>query len=141
MAGTPPSGTIADAAFEYLRDDLLQRLRDVMPVDVVALSLHGAGAAESYPDIEGALVQAVRRLVGPGVPIVGTFDLHGNISDECAAAFDYMVPVWYCTGCAVDATGGAEQASLRTPSIGQGASALVRWRCFGIAVVQVLPPH
>ena len=78
-----------------MRDDLLKRLEAAMPVDAVALSLHGAGVAESYPDIEGDLVIAVRRLVGPSVPIVGTFDLHGNISDECAATFDYMVPVWY----------------------------------------------
>ena len=30
----------------------------------------------------------------PSVPIVGAFDLHGNISAECVAAFDFMVPVW-----------------------------------------------
>jgi microcystin degradation protein MlrC len=91
---TEPSGTIADSAFESMRDELVSRLKDAMPVDAVALEVHGAGVAESYEDIEGNLVMAVREVVGPNVPIVGVFDLHGNISDECVATFDFMCPVW-----------------------------------------------
>eukprot|EP00747_Dinoflagellata_sp_TGD_P216603 gnl/TRDRNA2_/TRDRNA2_89125_c0_seq1.p1 gnl/TRDRNA2_/TRDRNA2_89125_c0~~gnl/TRDRNA2_/TRDRNA2_89125_c0_seq1.p1 ORF type:complete len:520 (+),score=82.85 gnl/TRDRNA2_/TRDRNA2_89125_c0_seq1:41-1600(+) len=90
---TEPSGTIADAAFEQMRDELCDRLRASLPVDAVCLEVHGAGVAESYRDIENTLARAVRAVVGPTVPIVGAFDLHGNISVECAAAFDYMCPV------------------------------------------------
>ena len=93
-ASTQPSGTIADAAYEAMRDEICARLRDAMPVDAVAVENHGAGVAESYEDIEGDLVAAVRAVVGPDVPVVGTFDLHGNISAACVAAFDFMVPVW-----------------------------------------------
>jgi microcystin degradation protein MlrC len=85
-----PSGTISDETYEYMRDELVSRLRDSMPVDAVALCLHGAGAAESYPDIEGDTGRAIREVVGPDVPIVSTWDLHGNISKECAATFDFM---------------------------------------------------
>ena len=96
---TEPSGTIADGAFESMRDELLARLRAAMAedggVDAVALELHGAGVAESYEDVEGALAKAVRSVVGPDVPIVGAFDLHGNISAECAAVFDFMTVTWY----------------------------------------------
>jgi microcystin degradation protein MlrC len=91
---TEPSGTIADSAFESMRDELVSRLKDAMPVDAVALEVHGAGVAESYEDIEGNLVLEIRKVVGPDVPIVGVFDLHGNISNECAATFDFMCPVW-----------------------------------------------
>ena len=49
--------------------------------------------AESYEDIEGNLAMMIREVVGPEVPIVGTFDLHGNISDECVAQYDFMCPV------------------------------------------------
>jgi microcystin degradation protein MlrC len=35
----------------------------------------------------------IREIVGPSVPIVGTFDLHGNISDHCVAQYDFMCPV------------------------------------------------
>ena len=95
---TEPSGTISDAAYTSMRDELLQRLDAAMaggPLDAVALELHGAGVAQSTPDIEGDLARAVRARVGPDVAIVGAFDLHGNISAECAQAFDFMVPVWY----------------------------------------------
>ena len=49
--------------------------------------------AESYEDIEGNLAMMIREVVGPDIPIVGTFDLHGNISDECVAQYDFMCPV------------------------------------------------
>ena len=43
FGGTEPSGTIDDAAFEGMRDEIISRLRDAMPVDVVAIENHGAG--------------------------------------------------------------------------------------------------
>eukprot|EP00756_Hemistasia_phaeocysticola_P016925 Hpha_TRINITY_DN15504_c0_g8::TRINITY_DN15504_c0_g8_i1::g.107061::m.107061 len=93
-----PSGTISDLAYKSMRGELLQRLDVVMadgPLDAVALELHGAGVAESCPDIEADLVLTIRARVGPDVAIVGAFDLHGNISAECARAFDFMVPCRY----------------------------------------------
>ena len=45
-----------------------------------------------YEDIEGDLVAAIREVVGPDAVIVGTFDLHGNISAEMVADYDFVVP-------------------------------------------------
>lgn len=45
FANTQPSGTIADVAYESMRDEILARLRDAMPVDVVGIENHGAGVA------------------------------------------------------------------------------------------------
>ncbi len=90
MAG--PSGTIERSTYETLRDELLDRLSAVGPVDAVALSLHGAGVAEGVDDLEGDLLAAVRRLVG-AVPIVVTLDLHGNITEGMAEASDVMLGV------------------------------------------------
>ena len=125
---TEPSGTIADAAFEMMRGELLARLAAAMAeeggIDAVALELHGAGVAQSYPDIEGALASAVRDLVGPDVPIVGAFDLHGNISPACVATFDFMVPVWYYphTDCY---DRGLEAVRMLPRLLGLGASGVV----------------
>jgi microcystin degradation protein MlrC len=47
---------------------------------------------ESYEDVEGDLVRAIRGLVGPDVVIVGTFDLHGNISARMVANYDFVAP-------------------------------------------------
>ena len=85
-----PSGTIADAAFEDMLREFIGLLRSAMPVDAVALDLHGAGVAESYEEIELTLALAIREVVGRDVPIVAAWDLHGNISEACAEAFDFM---------------------------------------------------
>jgi microcystin degradation protein MlrC len=90
---TEPSGTIADAAFESMRDEICQRLRAAMPVDVVAVENHGAGVAESCEDIEGSLALAIRAVVGPDTPLIGTWDLHGNMTPQCVAAYDFSCPV------------------------------------------------
>ncbi|MEM7326615.1 MAG: M81 family metallopeptidase [Actinomycetota bacterium] len=90
MAG--PSGIIERTAYETLRDELLDRVRAVGPVDAVVLSLHGAGVADGVDDLEGDLVRSVRTIVGD-VPIVVTLDLHGNITTEMAEAIDVMLGV------------------------------------------------
>lgn len=44
------------------------------------LALHGAMVVEDAPDGEGELLLAVRKLVGPDIPVICTLDLHGNIT-------------------------------------------------------------
>ncbi|HEY8545328.1 MAG TPA: M81 family metallopeptidase [Acidimicrobiales bacterium] len=83
-----PSGTITADAYATLRDELLDRLAAALPVDAVALELHGAGVVEGIDDLEGDLGAAVRALVGPDVPIVAALDLHGNVTDRMAEVFD-----------------------------------------------------
>jgi microcystin degradation protein MlrC len=78
FAGTAPSGTIADECYIALRDEIVSRLKEAMPVDVVAVDNHGAGVAESFECIEGDLVSKLREVVGPSVPIVGTFGVYAR---------------------------------------------------------------
>ena len=78
-ASATPSGTIAASAFHELLGQLVGALRAALPVDAVALRLHGAGVAEGCDDIETATLAAVREVVGPKVPVVSTLDLHGNL--------------------------------------------------------------
>ena len=77
-----PSGTVTAAAYAAFGDELLERLAAALPVDAVALELHGAGVVEGIDDLEGELGPGGRRLVGPDVPIVAALDLHGNITDR-----------------------------------------------------------
>jgi microcystin degradation protein MlrC len=88
-----PSGTISAPAYRQLKDGLLERIGDALPVDAVALDLHGAGVAEEVTDLEGDLCQAVRRLVGPDVKIVVTHDLHGHATQDEADAVDLLLGV------------------------------------------------
>ncbi|MGH2354516.1 MAG: M81 family metallopeptidase [Chloroflexota bacterium] len=81
-------GLIGARAFEHYRDLIVDALRQAMRdggLDGVYLALHGAMTVEApYTDGEGALLQAVRGVVG-NVPIVATYDFHAIMSDlECS---------------------------------------------------------
>ena len=80
FASTCPGGALTAACYQTLKDELLQRLDTVLPVDGVLLPLHGAAAAVGVGDLEGDLIQAVRNRVGDTVPIIATLDLHAYIT-------------------------------------------------------------
>ena len=85
-----PSGRVRHAAFEALANEVLERLRDAMPVDGVFLELHGAMVTTGCDDPEGLLLERVRNLVGPEVPVVAVIDLHTNLSPQMVAAADQL---------------------------------------------------
>lgn len=88
-----PSGIIEAAAYEEMKAELLAGIAAALPVDAVALSMHGAGVVEGIEDLESDLATAVRMLVGPDIPLVVPLDLHGNITTEMGEAIDLMLGV------------------------------------------------
>ncbi len=84
-ASTEPWGTITREAYDAMLGELADGIRAAMPVDAVCLALHGAGVAEPADDLEGAVLAAVRGVVGPDAPIAVTLDLHGNVTPEMAS--------------------------------------------------------
>ncbi|MDX1405450.1 MAG: M81 family metallopeptidase [Woeseiaceae bacterium] len=79
--GSSASWTTEDT-FDYFMDRMLEDLREAMPVDGVYLALHGAMAVRNIPRPEAEIAKRFREVVGPEVPIVGSFDLHGNEDEE-----------------------------------------------------------
>lgn len=77
-----PGGRVSREAYETFCAEILEGIRQALPVDGVLLGLHGAMALEHGPDGEGPLITQVRELVGPDVPIIAPLDLHTNLSDE-----------------------------------------------------------
>jgi len=75
-----PSGVTLKATYEYLRGKIIADLQASMPVDCVLLDLHGAMVADGYDDCEGDVIQHVRQIVGPDVPIGVELDLHCHIT-------------------------------------------------------------
>jgi microcystin degradation protein MlrC len=86
-----PAGPLTAETFAWLRAEMTDALRRAGPVDAVLLALHGALVADDCPDVEGAVLEDVRGLVGPGVPIVATFDLHANVTTRMVGAADALV--------------------------------------------------
>ena len=82
-----PGGRVAADVYETYVDHIVADAREhVDEIDGVLLALHGAMVPEGRDDGEGPLIQAVREVVGPDVPIVVTLDLHGNISEAMLEA-------------------------------------------------------
>ncbi|MBA3848216.1 MAG: M81 family metallopeptidase, partial [Planctomycetes bacterium] len=71
---------VSDDAFERMAAMIIAELATGAPVDGVYLDLHGAMVTASYDDGEGELLRRVRAVVGDGVPIVASLDLHANIT-------------------------------------------------------------
>lgn len=75
-----PMGTITDEAFEVIVGRMLDRLHEYGPFDAVLLALHGAAVADHIRDVDGEIIERVRKLVGPDATIGVTLDMHANIS-------------------------------------------------------------
>ncbi|UCF95938.1 MAG: M81 family metallopeptidase [Spirochaetaceae bacterium] len=73
-------GPVQKAVYEALKADLLEGLWNAGILDGVYLCLHGAMGVQGMHDPDGDLIAAVRRIVGPEVPIGVSFDLHANIT-------------------------------------------------------------
>ena len=74
-------GPIVASCYARLRGQLLDGLRNALPVDGVLMPIHGSALAEGNDDPEGDMIHAVCRIVGHDTPIVTCLDLHANVTD------------------------------------------------------------
>ena len=75
--------------FDHFLNIMLAELEEQLPVDGVYLALHGAMAVRDVPRPEAEIARRFREVVGPGVPIAGAFDLHGNEDAEFLEHADF----------------------------------------------------
>jgi len=80
-------------AFDYFVDLMIEDLQQVMPVDGVFLALHGAMAVRGVDHPEAEIAKRFREVVGPDIPIVATFDLHGNEDEKFLKQADGLFAV------------------------------------------------
>lgn len=89
--GAHPSGLVTRHAYETLRDAILSSLEAAMPIDIVAVHLHGAMIAEGYEDCEGDLLTRMRAIAGPRAAIGAMIDPHAHLSAAMVEAADIIV--------------------------------------------------
>jgi microcystin degradation protein MlrC len=82
LAMAEPNGPVEQAFFDHLMVQWETGLRAAGKLDGVYCVLHGAGLTTADHDPEGTLLRLVRSIVGDAVPVVATFDLHANVSDD-----------------------------------------------------------
>ncbi len=91
VRGAPPAGPVLAHAYESLKVELLGDLRSAMPVDMVVLILHGAMVAQGEDDVEGDVLEEIRQIVGPDVPIGAGLDAHTHLSQRMVDMADILV--------------------------------------------------
>ena len=88
LAEAHPSGPSPRPLFDDLVNEIVQGIRDAGQIDGVLLELHGSmvvgepGSPEGLDDPEGYILQSIRDVVGPDVPILAQLDIHSNVSRQ-----------------------------------------------------------
>jgi microcystin degradation protein MlrC len=133
LAMAEPNGPVDQAFFDRLMQRWENGLTEAGGLDGVYLVLHGAGLTTADHDPEGTLLALVRRIVGPDVPVVATFDLHANVSDADVRLLNGFIG--YRTNPHLDMRErGAEAATLLRRLLGGTRSFLARIR------LPIVPP-
>lgn len=88
-AAAGSAGLLSAKGWETLSAEILKSVKsNLAGVDGIYVSLHGAMGAESDLDPEGYLLEEIRRLAGPEIPIVISLDLHGILTDRMIKQVD-----------------------------------------------------
>lgn len=109
MTTLVPAGPITAGALRTRADELVDALAANGPYDGVLAALHGAAVAEDVLDVDGYLLRRFREVVGTGVTIGVSLDLHANVSAEMCEYSDVLST--YRTNPHVDAKQVAEEVA------------------------------
>ncbi len=86
-----PGGPVDEAFFQRTLAVMKSGLEKAGKLDAVYISNHGGMVSTGGPDPDGELYAMVRSVVGKGIPVVATVDLHANISGRMVESVDALV--------------------------------------------------
>ncbi|MBM1814858.1 M81 family metallopeptidase [Pseudosulfitobacter pseudonitzschiae] len=87
-----PGSKVSRHAFEHVAGKIcaaVEQHKDTL--DGILLAMHGAMVTEFCEDGEGELLQRLRDIVGPDMPIATTLDLHCNVTPQMAELANIIV--------------------------------------------------
>jgi microcystin degradation protein MlrC len=91
-AAAQPSGPVTRDAFDRIAGAIVEAAKaHAGKIDGVLLGLHGAMVTEFSEDGEGELLQRVRAVLGPEVPIGITLDPHANVTRKMTELANIVV--------------------------------------------------
>jgi len=91
-AAAQPSGPVTRDAFDRIAGVIVNAAKaHAGRIDGVLLGLHGAMVTEFCEDGEGELLERVRAVLGPDVPIGVTLDPHANVTRKMTDLADIVV--------------------------------------------------
>ncbi|MGO8830642.1 MAG: M81 family metallopeptidase [Steroidobacteraceae bacterium] len=121
-----PAGYVRDDAFERIAERLCGAISGSGPLDGVYLDLHGAMVTRRFDDAEGELLERVRALIGPRIPLVASLDFHANISARMVRAADALTV--YRTYPHIDMAETGARAAEVLLKLAQGARSFKAYR-------------
>lgn len=86
-----PYGIVAADAFDALLARMDAAIDRAGPFDGLLVAPHGATVAANLPDADGHWLSRLRTRFGRALPIIGTLDLHANVSPKMVAACDALI--------------------------------------------------
>ncbi|MBM3993362.1 MAG: M81 family metallopeptidase [Planctomycetes bacterium] len=86
-----PYGIVAAEAFDALLTRMDAAIDHAGPLDALLVAPHGATVAANHPDADGYWLSRLRRRFGKRFPIIGTLDLHANVSAAMTSACDALI--------------------------------------------------
>lgn len=87
-----PGARVSRHAYEHVAGKICAAVTENKHrLDGILLALHGAMVTEFCDDGEGELLQRLRDIVGPDMPIAMTLDLHCNVTPEMTRLADIIV--------------------------------------------------
>lgn len=116
-----PSAEVTEDAFERISEKIVAATSEQRP-DAIYLDIHGAMVAEHVDDGEGELLRRIRSVVGPKIPIVGSLDLHANVTELMLKNADALVA--YRTYPHVDMAETGERAAFLLSQFMEGGNRL-----------------
>jgi microcystin degradation protein MlrC len=119
LANGGAAGPVDQKYFDEIMDTMHRGLKAAMPLDGVYFSQHGAALSTGMDSPDAEMFAAAREVVGPGVPIVATLDLHGNVSERMVTSTDLLIG--YITNPHVDMRERGIEAAKAMQELLQGA--------------------
>lgn len=86
-----PAGAVSDEALDELWRVAAERIASAGALDGFLVAAHGAAVNVSRPDMDGWWLGELRKLAGPGRPIITVVDPHANFTLAMAASCDAVI--------------------------------------------------
>lgn len=87
-----PAGCVTQEAFEEILQTVEEAVRrEGERLDGILLAFHGAMVTTDLGDGEGEILERLRRIAGPDIPIAVTLDLHANVTRRMCEHADILV--------------------------------------------------
>lgn len=84
-----PSGIVSEEAAQLILQELTRSIAS--DLDGMVVILHGAMVSEQCYDMESAILEAIRNVIGEQIPIAVTIDLHANLDENMTQLCNLLV--------------------------------------------------